>query len=147
MNLSDGELTKIGTFRFAQLDVVSNNLANIGTPGFKVEHLYQGYKSPHNHGAAGETAYMFVDYSQGILQKTDNTLDVAIQGDGFFVVETKAGNAYTRKGNFTINKDSQLVTRSGDYVLGEAGPIKINGRNVNIDNSGTVMVEVRKPGD
>ncbi len=142
-----GAMKDVCADKFSQLDVVANNLANVSTPGFKVEHLYQSYKSSPDDSAAGEkTSYMFVDYSPGILQKTDNALDVAINGEGFFVIETQAGITYTRKGNFTVNKNKQLVTQSGDYVLGEAGPIKINGRNVNIDNSGTIRVDGMEAG-
>lgn len=146
MKLGHGGLANRCAGKFEQLDVITNNIANVGTPGFKAGHLYQGEKAPHNPEAPAGTTYIFVDYSQGILQRTDNALDVALQGDGFFVVETKTGLAYTRKGNFTINKDGQLVTRSRDYVLGEAGPIKISGQRVDIDHNGTIMVDGTQAG-
>ncbi|MCG6533826.1 MAG: flagellar basal-body rod protein FlgF [Syntrophales bacterium LBB04] len=126
---------------FSRLDVISNNIANIGTPGFKVERVYPGDATSSSEYANGESALLYVDYSQGVMQQTGNPLDVAIQGEGFFVVQTKEGSAYTRKGNFTINRNSQLVTQSGDNVLGENGPIQINGKSVNIDNEGTISVE------
>lgn len=141
MSYGIGELAKVCTNTLSQLDVVSHNLANLATPGFKVEHIYPGDKTTANNGDGARGAFIFVDYSPGLMQKTDNALDVAIQGDGFFVIESKAGLAYTRKGNFTINKDNQLATQAGDNVLGEAGPIKINGQDVNIDGSGTIVVD------
>lgn len=145
--MSDGisELAKICTRTMSQLDVVSNNLANLATPGFKVEHIYQGEaegaKTAAGKGDVGDPAFIYVDHSPGLMQRTDNALDVAITGDGFFVIESQAGLAYTRKGNFTINKNNQLVTQSGDKVLGESGPITIAGRDVNIDGGGTVAVD------
>src|ERR1035437_7085222 len=110
MSYGIGELAKLATNTMSQLDVVSHNLANLATPGFKVEHLYQGDKTSAKTGDVGERTFILVDYSPGLMQKTDNALDVAIHGDGFFVIESKEGLAYTRKGNFTINKNDQLVT-------------------------------------
>jgi flagellar basal-body rod protein FlgG len=82
-----------------------------------------------------------VDYSQGSLQKTDNALDVAIEGEGFFAVQAGQGVAYTRRGNFAVNKNSQLVTQSGLPVLGKQGPITISGGNVDIGAAGDVSVD------
>jgi flagellar basal-body rod protein FlgG len=129
----------------SQLDVVSHNLANLATPGFKVEHLYPGDKTADNKSDSGAGAFLMVDYSPGLLQKTDNTLDAAIQGDGFFVIENKTGVAYTRKGNFSISKNT-LVTQSGDNVLGEAGPIRTNGKRVTIESNGAVLVDGTEAG-
>ena len=140
MSYGIGELANFATNTMSQLDVVSHNLANLTTPGFKVEHLYSGDKTPAKPGDVGSKAFIVVDHAPGLMQKTDNPLDAGIQGEGFFVVESKAGLAYTRKGNFTINKN-QLVTQSGDPVLGEAGPIKINGNQVTIESNGTVLVD------
>lgn len=140
MSYGIGDLAKVAANAMLQLDVVSHNLANLSTPGFKVEHLYPGDKIADNKGDSGGGAFIMVDHSPGLLQKTDNTLDVAIQGDGFFVIENKAGIAYSRKGNFSIRKDV-LVTQSGDNVLGEAGPIRINGKHVTIESNGTVLVD------
>jgi flagellar basal-body rod protein FlgF len=134
------EIANICNSTLSQLDVVSHNLANLATPGFKVEHLYPGDKNPANSGDVAGKSFIVVDHSPGLMQKTDNVLDVAVQGEGFFVIEQKTGVAYTRKGNFSIYKN-ELVTQSGDRVLGEAGPIKINGHEVTIENNGTVMVD------
>lgn len=147
MSYGVGEVAKASTDRIYQLDVVSNNLANTGTPGFKVERFYPGTTGDDaKEGATTRLSFTMVDYSQGMMQKTDNALDVAIQGEGFFTVQTRGGLAYTRKGNFTINKNNQLVTQSGDNVLGKAGPIAINGKTVNIDNQGGVIVDGAEAG-
>lgn len=144
MEYGIGEVARVCADRISQLDVVTNNLANIGTPGFKFEHLYFAAK---NKDAKSDVSapllspFLSVDYSQGIMQKTDNALDVAIQGEGFFTIQTKDGPAYTRKGNFTVNKNNQLVAQSGDNVLGDAGPVAINGETVSIDNRGRVTVD------
>jgi len=145
MSYGIGDLAKVAANAMLQLDVVSHNLANLSTPGFKAEHLYPGDKTADNKGDSGGGVFIMVDHSPGLLQKTDNTLDVAIQGDGFFVIENKAGLAYTRKGNFSISKNV-LVTQSGDNVLGEAGPIRINGKHVTIESNGTVLVDGTEAG-
>lgn len=140
MSYGISDLARVCTNTLSQLDVVSHNLANLATPGFKVEHLYQGNNASANKDD-GVRSTTLVDYSPGLIQKTDNVLDVAIQGDGFFVVESKDGPAYTRKGNFTINSSGELVTQSGEKVLGDSGPIRISGSDVNIDSSGVVQVD------
>jgi len=145
MSYGISEVAKIATSTMQQLDVVAHNLANLATPGFKAEHIYQGDKTSGNKGNVEGKTFLMVDHSAGLMQKTDNALDIAVQGDGFFVIENKAGLAYTRKGNFSI-RNNELVTQSGDKVRGEAGPIKINGRNVTIENNGTVMVDGNEAG-
>ena len=140
-----GALAKVLTNSLSQLDVVSHNLANLATPGFKVEHLYPGNPSPANQGDVTGKPFIVVDYSPGLMQKTDNALDAAIQDDGFFVIESKEGVAYTRKGNFSI-KNNELVTQSGDKVLGAAGPIRIKGNQVTIESNGIVLVDGKEAG-
>jgi flagellar basal-body rod protein FlgF len=128
MGYGIGDVAKASEGRIRQLDMVSNNLANTGTPGFKVEHFYPGLIKDDINTGEGSTpnlSYTRVDYRQGIIQITGNPLDVAIQGDGFFTVQTKEGLAYTRKGNFTVDKNNQLVTHSGEFVLGDRGPITV----------------------
>ena len=149
MSYGVGDVAKAGAGKVYQLDVVSNNLANTATPGFKVEHYYPELIRDDTNIEEGSTpklSYTRVDHSQGIMQITGNALDVAIQGDGFFTVQTKEGLAYTRKGNFTINKNNQLVTQSGDYVLGEKGPITVTGKNIDIDSVGNVKMNGVKSG-
>lgn len=149
MGYGVGEIAKAGAGKIFQLDVVSNNLANAVTPGFKVEHYYPGLikdDASSGEGSLPGQSSIMVDHSQGITQITGNALDVAIQGDGFFTVQTKDGLAYTRKGNFTINKSSQLVTQSGELVLGDRGPITVSGGNIEIDNAGRVVANGTEAG-
>lgn len=137
------ELASVCVDSLSQLELVTNNIANLATSGFKAE-LWRR-STPDQFDASSERASataMYVDYSQGIVQQTGNALDLAIQGEGFFVVETPEGSSYTRKGNFTLDKDNRLVTHSGYPVLGENGQaISINGKTVEIDQDGVVQVD------
>ncbi|MCD6199131.1 MAG: flagellar basal-body rod protein FlgF [Deltaproteobacteria bacterium] len=125
-----------------RLDSVTNNIANVDTPGFKAEELYFSRGGPR--GASGESKLrqiMVTNYSPGVMQKTDNVLDLAMQGEGFFVIQTKNGLAYTRDGRFTLNKDKHLVTQDGSYVLGRSGKIVITGDNIQISENGVINVD------
>ena len=117
-------------------NIRSNNLANVNTTGFKKsEGITRSFpemllsrieagKPDQEIGELSTGAYLensFKDMSQGTLKQTGNNLDFAVEGAGFFVIETEAGQRYSRDGNFTINADSELVTQSGNYVLDTAG--------------------------
>ncbi len=131
-----------------KLDTIANNLANVNTPAFKrdqqvfQEYLTANEKPPEviqvprdvasiesfYNMQGGDKSYVdakgtFTDYSQGGLKATGNTLDVAIDGKGFFEVATPGGVKLTRAGNFTMDGNGQLVTKEGHPVLraGEAG--------------------------
>ncbi len=150
----------------ARLDVVSNNLANATTAGFKKEGSTsqsfdsvlaikirdgsEGYVDrsigPMNLGVKiGET---YTDFSQGSFKSTGATYDVAISNKGFFAISytNRAGEEqtmYTRDGSFTLNKDGCLVTKDGDFVLGQGGPIMIptNTASVAIDELGQIWAD------
>lgn len=109
-----------------QLDTTTNNIANSNTPGFKkllVREMSQ--KIPENKGKVGDLLVFprFMDSPvlnfQGPLIKTENNLDLAIVGDGFFTVESAIGRYYTRNGHFSINQEGYLVDVNGAYVLDE----------------------------
>lgn len=131
--------------KLTQLGFIANNLANTSTTGFKSEHLYyalMGKKA--QEGASsdlGPTATI-IDFAQGTIQNTGNSLDAAIEGDGFFAVGQNDGTTtYTRNGSFIINKNKELVTKDGLKVLGESGSIIIDGTRVNVDSDGTINVD------
>ncbi|HUN98255.1 MAG TPA: flagellar basal-body rod protein FlgF [Bradyrhizobium sp.] len=137
-----------------QLDVVANNIANVNTTGFKADQsLFQEYLMPGAHednfmGRDRRESYVedrgtYRDFSQGAAQQTKNPLDLAIQGNGFLVVQTAAGERYTRDGGLQLNNQGQLVTAEGDQVLGTAGPIVFQptDHDVNIAPDGTVTVQ------
>lgn len=133
-----------------RMDIMSNNLANADTTGFKKEgSTSQAYDEvmavkikdlSENPNVAKRLGKMslgvkigetFTDFSQGSLRITDNTYDLAIGGNGFFNIEftNKAGETstkYTRDGGFTLTKEGYLVTKDGDYLLGEDGRIQVS---------------------
>ena len=129
-----------------RLDCITNNIANVNTGGFKAERAFFLEKDPddlYNAERPLESSIRMIDYTQGIMQKTGNTLDLAIDGEGFFVIQTKEGEAYTRDGKFTLDTDKNLVTEEGGYVLGTSGMISIPGDNVEIeiDEGGAIKVD------
>jgi len=152
-----------------RMDIMSNNLANADTTGFKKEgSTSQAYaevmavkikdvsENPNTPKRLGKMSLgvkigeTFTDFSQGSLRDTGNTYDIAIGGSGFFNIEftNKAGETstkYTRDGGFTITKDGYLVTKDGDYVLGENGRIQLSttaGTTV-FDRSGNIFQDDR----
>src|ERR1700716_4560311 len=117
-----------------QMDVVANNVANINTNGFKADRsLFEEYlRSPahEDNFVRPDRRVSFVqdrapfhDFAAGPSEQTKNPLDVAIAGYGFLVVQTPAGERYTRDGSMQINNQGQLVTTSGNPGLGTNGPI------------------------
>jgi flagellar basal-body rod protein FlgG len=135
------DMGRAGARKLTQLDFVANNIANAATPGFKAEHLYYAMKGKKAQEGAkielGPTVSK-MDYSQGTLMLTGNPLDVSIEGEGFFTIQTKTGQVYTRNGAFLVNKNNELITSGGDYVLGEAGKIAIPTGKIHIDKDGSI---------
>ncbi|MXN63721.1 flagellar basal-body rod protein FlgF [Stappia sp. GBMRC 2046] len=142
-----------------QLDVVANNIANINTTGYKSQSiLFEEYLMPVAEASEfqgqDKTLSYVVDYksiydqSQGAFTQTGNPLDIAIGGEGFFVVETEDGEAYTRNGAFHLNNDGQLVTADGKPVLGDGGPLQFAPEDgaISIADDGTVSTELGEKG-
>ena len=113
------------------LDVSGNNIANSNTIGFKKsraefnEMVASAMGTGQRPGSAGagigvSVAAVTQQFSQGVITPTANGLDMAINGDGFFVVNTPSGTAYTRNGAFQLDKNGFLVTANGDKVQGWA---------------------------
>ena len=133
-----------------ELDVVANNIANLDTTGYKADgSLFEEYLDSAARTGGGNNRVSFVldrgiwhDMSQGPIQHTGNSLDVAIDGDAFLVVQTPRGERYTRNGALKINATGQLVTSAGDPVLGDSGPIRFQqtDNQVSISRDGTVSV-------
>ena len=136
-----------------QIDIIANNVANINTTGFKAdkpvfeEYLKSGAHEDNFVGTDGRISFVhnrgaYHDFSQGPLEQTKNPLDVAIDGNGLFAVQTAAGERYTHNGSFQINSQGQLVTTDGNLVLGSNGPIVFQStdRDINIAKDGTVTV-------
>ena len=136
-----------------EMDVVSNNVANINTTGFKGDTaIFEEYLMPG--ASAGQFArpdrrlsYVldrstWHDMSQGPTQQTGNPLDVAIDGTAFMVVQTPRGERYTRNGALQINSAGQRVTSEGFQILGDAGPIQFqtNDKDILIARDGSIGV-------
>ncbi|ODT68228.1 MAG: flagellar basal-body rod protein FlgF [Pelagibacterium sp. SCN 63-23] len=126
-----------------QLDVVANNVANINTTGFKAEQLlFEEYVMPvarDNDFPTLDQPLSYVqdwatihDLSAGAIMQTGNDFDVALNGEGFFAVQTPAGERWTRAGAFQINNDGTLVDLSGNPVLGNGGPIQFGPEEIGI---------------
>jgi len=127
-NLIDGSMTQ--QLRF---ETIANNMANSNTNGFKKDII--------SFSEALETqSNSSTDFSQGPIRFTGNELDAALSSKGFFKIETANGIRYTRDGAFSVNAEGFLVTGNRDVVLGENGPISIEGGEVHIGRDGQVMV-------
>jgi len=110
-----------------EFDVISNNLANASTTGYK-RRCNAFTKALEEQGVVQNldgTSEAVLDFSQGNLVQTDRTLDFALHGKGFFVIETPDGPLYTRHGVFQTNQNGQIVDLSGRVVAGVAGPISL----------------------
>ena len=114
-----------------EFDVIAHNLANVSTAGYKrhcsifaktLDAQSSRIDGVSEDSAGGESA---LDFSQGTLTPTGRTLDVALQGEGFFVIETPDGPLYTRHGVFHTNQNGQLVDAQGRVVGGDQGPISL----------------------
>lgn len=147
------DVANAGSRAIMQLNIVANNLANSSTPGYKAENIFyhvlkEVSAQGKNFDESGSLAVNYpvegvkvVDFSQGTLVKTGNSLDMAIEGEGFFSIQQQNRTTYTRNGSFNINQNSELVTSSGLNVLGESGPIKISGTTIEIDIDGTIRTD------
>jgi flagellar basal-body rod protein FlgF len=133
------------TARITRQDMLAENLANASTPGFKTQRLFMTLlrDSVRSGGeVTTEKAYgIYTDFSQGPVDVTGRPLDFAIQGEGFFAIETSAGEKYTRAGNFTLDEEGTLITSNGDVVAGASGPITIESQDFMVSAEGKVIVE------
>ena len=135
------------------MDIVANNIANMNTTGYKgermmfVEHLV---KSKGGERILGDKiAYVrdiatMRDLSNGALEHTGNPLDVALEGDGYFMIQTNTGNSYTRNGRFKLDDSGQLISSSGDPVLSDGGqPIFFapTDTKINISRDGLISTQ------
>jgi flagellar basal-body rod protein FlgF len=130
-----------------RLEVVANNLANLNTVGFKRDNVsFQAYmlnnagspapvNPPYPQAASPESFWVEyksrTDFSPGFLRQTGNPFDLALNGKGFFSVQSPDGELYTRRGNFSLSPEGVLVTQEGWPVMGDGGEIRVAGRNSN----------------
>lgn len=141
-----------------QNDSTANNVANVNTIGYKKQNLAfqdiyeenvsQKSKQTDEVTSIGELSMgsqvqkLTYDFSQGVLDKTGNTFDLAVQGDGFFKIQSSGGDiSYTRNGSFTLNNNGELVTKDGDYVLDDKGrTIKIKTNDVVMHSMNDIII-------
>ena len=143
-------------------DSIANNIANVNTAGYKKEGLsfrnvYNALieepverNNPKNHDgrlvgeiSMGSVTHKLVhEFSQGVLSRTDNPLDVGIEGDGFFKLRARDGSiTYTRNGAFCVNSQNMLTDMQGNEVLDEVNqPIKINFTELNIGSARDIVI-------
>ncbi len=133
------------------LEIITTNLAGSSMAGFKKAMPVFTVLEPSGRsqgGAAGVPGVRvlsgvggtFTDFSQGTLKMTGNPLDIAISGEGFFVVQTSDGERYTRKGDFLLDKEGKLMTRAGDQIEGEGGGVTLTPGKISIAADGTISV-------
>lgn len=131
-----------------KLEIVSNNIANASTAGFKVSRSVfdnvNGEEQPdveQTQAVHVKVSDSYIHFSDAPIVATGGTYDVGIEGGGFFAVSTPNGTMYTRNGQFTLNSDKKLVTQSGFPVQGEGGgEITIDGKEVTIETDGRYML-------
>jgi flagellar basal-body rod protein FlgF len=140
-----------------KLDVLANNIANINTVGFKEDQVsfvssdLSVDNMTDDTSPSTELLSIVVKpvFSSGDMRFTGNKFDLALEGDGFFSINSPDGVRYTRNGSFTFNNDGILVTRDGFPVLGDGGEIKIDNsddQNIVIDESGNIYSGDKKIG-
>lgn len=151
--MSDPYLSVSGAIaRLHELDVVSNNLANSDTVGFKrdrsafgvyLESRIDDIAGAPTQGAPGRvftgTETTAVDFSNGPVQQTGNGLDVAILGPGFFSVQGDEGLEFTRAGHFVVNAAGELALPDGKVLLGGGSPVSVGDRGAAIRADGSVV--------
>lgn len=132
------------------MDVIANNIANSSTSGYKSEQLlFAEYVSRSGPGGQPtsyvQTTGVVRDFREGVISKTGGTLDLAIRGKGWFVIDTPEGRRYTRDGHFSLNQKGRLTTVNGDPVLNSDGaPIQFAPGEINIEiaNDGTITTSL-----
>jgi flagellar basal-body rod protein FlgF len=130
----------------AALDATANNIANASTAGFRSDRVT--FREALAAAKSADVALVGsgnqrIDQQAGVLSHTDNPLDLALEGDGYFAVDTNAGQRYTRAGNFKLDDEHRLVTADGNVVRGDGGPITIpSGANaISVATDGTVSAD------
>lgn len=130
--------------RLDQLDRLATDIANVGTSGYKSERSSTSeadrpqFESVLSTAIDVNTATHRLDARPGTVAPTGRDLDVALEGPGFFSIQTPGGVRYTRNGHFSARADGSLVTDEGFAVLGASGPIRLGPGHVSIDAAGDV---------
>lgn len=113
------------------LDLISQNVANMQTPGYLTQHLVRDFAA----SLPGATA---LDLTAGALKHTGRPLDLAVQGNAFFAIDVDGQTLLTRNGEFHVDGQGRLVNATGHPVLGDAGPIAVSSSTVRILTDGQI---------
>jgi flagellar basal-body rod protein FlgF len=138
--------------RVDDLDRLASDIANVGTAGYKGERQARAAATRDAFEQTLETAIdttfggTRLDTTAGAMAPTGRSLDVAVEGTGFFVVSTPGGPRYTRNGHFELDADRRLITEDGSPVQGENGPITLGDGEVRIDADGSVWAGATEAG-
>jgi flagellar basal-body rod protein FlgF len=132
-----------------RMNLVANNIANVNTPGFKSEHMLFVEETVETDAGIEVMSFVndygqFTKVDQGPVKLTGNPLDVALEGTGFFAVETATGTKYTRAGNFKLNNENVLVTANGMPVLSDGEDqieIPEGATSISIGQNGSIMAD------
>ncbi len=145
------ELASTGLDAYANVqEVIARNLANANTVGFKKNII--SFKTIMSETEGTETSILEtnygIDHSHGKLTYTGNTLNIAIDGDGFFTLESANGTRYTRNGLFQLSNTGEIITDTGSKLMGQGGPLYIprGAGEILIDNQGIVKVDGKEIG-
>lgn len=148
----------------AKMSVLTNNLTNIDTTGYKKDVvvsrsfqdlLIQNSNDPSilriNGSIGAQNTGVHVEqlvtvFSQGNFEQTSRMSDLAIEGEGFFVIETPQGNRYTRDGSFTVGRGGYLINSDGHFVSGTNGNIFVGDGEFSVDEQGYVTVDGQPAG-
>ena len=134
------------------MDVVARNLANAQTVGYKGEKILfttvlaksvagSPRSKPQGDKVFSRIKGTFPDWKAGVARQTGNATDLALEGNGFFVVQTPRGTEYTRSGNFIVNQKRQLATIDGIPVMGQSGPLVFPPGKLLVNGQGEVTVD------
>lgn len=141
-----------------KMDVITNNMTNVDTQGYKKEWLVSTtfdevlIERRHDSTAANETGpftfgtridEVFVDFTQGSFEETGETTDIALAGEGFFVVSTPGGERLTRASAFDVDYNGYIVDSNGYYLLGQNGPINVGTDDFSINDRGGIIANGR----
>lgn len=144
----------------AKVDAITNNIANTDTTGYKSDKVVSRsfsdmlisrlddpnvVRTSQQIGGLNTGVHvdeLVTDFSQGSLEQTGSNSNLAINGqNAFFVINTTAGDRYTRDGSFYVNAEGYLVTSAGDRVMGENGAIRVNTNDFSVDAQGNVKAK------
>lgn len=145
------------------MNIISNNMTNVSTPGYKEDRLMQStfrdemiYRYEKEDSSArtpvGVVSRMNIadervtDYTEGGIRETGAPMDVGLTGRGFFEIQTDNGNVYTRNGSFNLDDNGYLVLPGFGRVLGTNGPIQLTTDDIVIDKQGNITNEGGKIG-